>query len=238
MFGNALGNFVVDSMQPKAAAPAAAPATTQNEKSPDGRLAANIFDRAAYERAIGVDLGSGGVLDAMPYEVWRARQIAQYGGGSLLNEKGVLSEFGFVGADELGIPTADGWQEKPWLGVVPESKSASGLSFGITRDQLTEIMPRAGSKAGDFLGPINDAMEKYEINTPSRQAAFLAQIAVESGQLQNTDERMNYSVKRLMEVWPSRFPTEASAAPYKAHKAKTATLTSDCRGHCLTQVLI
>jgi len=127
-FGNVLGNYVVGQMSPKAAAPAAAPATTQNEKSPDGRLAANIFDRAAYERAIGVDLGSGGVLDAMPYEVWRARQIAQYGGGSLLNEKGVLSDFGFVGADELGIPTADGGQEKPWLGVAPSSSSVSNLS--------------------------------------------------------------------------------------------------------------
>lgn len=125
-FGNALGNYVVGQMQPKAAALAAQAPATQDAKSTDGRLAANIFDRAAYERAIGVDMGSGGVLDAMPYEVWRARQIAQYGGDSL-NEKAVLSDFGFVGADELGIPTLDGWQEKPWLGVVPSSSPVSGL---------------------------------------------------------------------------------------------------------------
>ncbi len=32
-----------------------------------------------------------------------------------------------------------------------------------------------------YLDPLNQAMEKFEINTPKRQAAFLAQIAHESG---------------------------------------------------------
>lgn len=39
-----------------------------------------------------------------------------------------------------------------------------------------------------FLKPLNEAMEKYEINTPRRQAAFLAQIAHESGSLQYVEE--------------------------------------------------
>jgi putative chitinase len=50
----------------------------------------------------------------------------------------------------------------------------------MTLDQLKKIIPHAGQKAGIFLGPLNEAMNRYEINTPARQAAFLAQIAHES----------------------------------------------------------
>ena len=58
----------------------------------------------------------------------------------------------------------------------------------ITLDQLKKIMPRAGARAGVFLTALNDAMEKYQINSPARQAAFLAQIAHESGSLRYTAE--------------------------------------------------
>jgi putative chitinase len=52
----------------------------------------------------------------------------------------------------------------------------------ITRDQLKAIMPL--SKNIDvFLEPLNQALEKYEINTPKRIACFLAQLAHESGSL-------------------------------------------------------
>lgn len=39
-----------------------------------------------------------------------------------------------------------------------------------------------------FIKPLNEAMEKYEINTPRRQAAFLAQLAHESGSLRYVEE--------------------------------------------------
>lgn len=39
-----------------------------------------------------------------------------------------------------------------------------------------------------YLGPLNYACEKYEINTPVRIAAFLAQLAHESGSLKYKDE--------------------------------------------------
>ncbi len=49
-------------------------------------------------------------------------------------------------------------------------------------------MPKAGDRAELFLDPLNDAMHWYDINTPLRQAAFLAQIAHESGSLKYVSE--------------------------------------------------
>lgn len=53
----------------------------------------------------------------------------------------------------------------------------------ITVDQLKRIMPYAGKRADAFIDYINAAMDEFEINTPLRQAAFLAQIGHESGDL-------------------------------------------------------
>ncbi|MGE0373513.1 MAG: glycoside hydrolase family 19 protein [Gammaproteobacteria bacterium] len=58
----------------------------------------------------------------------------------------------------------------------------------LTLDQLQEIMPHAGKRAAIFLGPLNDTMERYAINTPKRMAAFLAQLAHESGELRYVRE--------------------------------------------------
>lgn len=44
-------------------------------------------------------------------------------------------------------------------------------------------MPRAGARAAQFVAPLLAAMARFGINTPTRVAAFLAQIAHESGQL-------------------------------------------------------
>jgi putative chitinase len=43
---------------------------------------------------------------------------------------------------------------------------------------------------------------------------FLGQIAHESGMLERLVENLNYSVDRLMTVWPTRFPTHAGAQLY------------------------
>lgn len=48
---------------------------------------------------------------------------------------------------------------------------------------LQQIMPQSGQRAARFLNPLNSAMEEFQINTGLRMAAFLAQVAHESGQL-------------------------------------------------------
>jgi len=53
----------------------------------------------------------------------------------------------------------------------------------LTLQQLSEIMPHAGRRAATFIGPLNRAMQADGIDTNARAAAFLAQIAHESGEL-------------------------------------------------------
>lgn len=50
-------------------------------------------------------------------------------------------------------------------------------------DQLIKIMPYARARASAFIGPLNAAMVEFGIDTPARQASFLAQVGHESGQL-------------------------------------------------------
>ncbi len=58
----------------------------------------------------------------------------------------------------------------------------------ITVDQLRQIMPHARTKAILYAEPLSDAMDEFEINTPQRMAAFLAQVAHESGELRYVEE--------------------------------------------------
>lgn len=58
----------------------------------------------------------------------------------------------------------------------------------VTQQQLLDIMPSARHQTGVFVSELNTAMAHRQINTPKRQAAFLAQIGHESGQLQYVRE--------------------------------------------------
>lgn len=55
---------------------------------------------------------------------------------------------------------------------------------------------------------------KYGINSPLLVAHVMAQISHECGAGHDVVENMNYTAERMMQVWPSRFPTLVSAQPY------------------------
>jgi putative chitinase len=75
----------------------------------------------------------------------------------------------------------------------------------ITLAQLVGIMPRNRQPAA-WIGVLNEALARFEINTTGRIAAFLAQIAHESAELNRLLENLNYSARGLMATWPRRFP--------------------------------
>ena len=73
-----------------------------------------------------------------------------------------------------------------------------------------------------WLDPLNKTFEKYEINTPVRQAAFIGQCQHESNNFKVLQENLNYSAKALMATWPSRFPDMDIAEKYEHQPEKIA----------------
>ena len=65
----------------------------------------------------------------------------------------------------------------------------------------------------------DECFTRDKINTPLRQAHFLAHMAVESTGLTVFEENLSYSAARLCQVWPHRFPSQAQATPY-AHNPR------------------
>jgi putative chitinase len=58
----------------------------------------------------------------------------------------------------------------------------------LTQQQLLQILPNAGRQARVFASALNLAMERYQINTQLRMAAFVAQVGHESGQFRYVRE--------------------------------------------------
>lgn len=58
----------------------------------------------------------------------------------------------------------------------------------MTYDQLRHIMPDAPPDLARFVAPLNAAMAEFGIDTPTRQAAFLAQLGHESGSFRYMEE--------------------------------------------------
>jgi putative chitinase len=63
---------------------------------------------------------------------------------------------------------------------------------------------------------------KYGITTPLLVAHVMAQISHECGAGHEVVENLNYTAGRMMQVWPSRFPTMAMAAPYAGNPRSLA----------------
>lgn len=88
----------------------------------------------------------------------------------------------------------------------------------MTNDQL-----KALGLAEQWLDPLNETFDKYQINTPQRQACFLGQTLHESGNFKFTKENLNYSAKALIATWPSRFPDIDTAMQYERQPEKIAS---------------
>lgn len=61
---------------------------------------------------------------------------------------------------------------------------------------------------------VYDRLVSMGINTDKRWAAFLGTLRHESGGFRVFVENLNYSAKRLMQVWPSRFKSKSQANKY------------------------
>ena len=75
----------------------------------------------------------------------------------------------------------------------------------LTKDQLKQLLPK-----NPYIDHWYDALSKllpdYEINTPQRIAAFIAQCSHESAGFTALKENLNYRPETLMKLFGSHFP--------------------------------
>ena len=85
----------------------------------------------------------------------------------------------------------------------------------ITPEQLKKIATTLTiERCTEMADLLNELGAKYGMSDKNIFHEFAANVIQESGEFAHKRENMSYSAKRMMQVWPSRFPTLASALPY------------------------
>ena len=87
------------------------------------------------------------------------------------------------------------------------------FTFDFTKEQLKEMLPK-NPYIDQWYHALSEILPEYEINTPQRVAAFLAQCAHESGGFVFLKENLNYRAASLRKVFPKYFPDDNIAAAY------------------------
>ena len=93
-------------------------------------------------------------------------------------------------------------------------------NFILTNEQLKKIIP-GNPYVDHWYDALSQALPDYDINTPKRIAAFLAQCAHESGGFVFLQENLNYQAASLCRVWPRYFDS-SNASQYAHHPEKIA----------------
>jgi len=83
----------------------------------------------------------------------------------------------------------------------------------ITRDQLEQIIP-GNPHLDNWLECLNTILPEYDIDSPERTAAFIAQCAHESGGFTAIKENLNYKAESLMKTFHKYFPNQELAEQY------------------------
>jgi putative chitinase len=95
----------------------------------------------------------------------------------------------------------------------------------LTLSQLKEMV-----QGNPYIDHWHNALVRilpdYEINTPQRVAAFIAQCAHESGNFRSIKENLNYRAASLRKIFPKYFPTDALAEEYASKPNKQEAIAN------------
>jgi len=91
----------------------------------------------------------------------------------------------------------------------------------LTIEQLKEMV-HGIHYAQNWHSALTQLLPDYEINTPKRVAAFIAQCAHESGGFKFLRENLNYKAESLVKVFPKYFKDMATANAYAKQPQKIA----------------
>ena len=97
----------------------------------------------------------------------------------------------------------------------------SGFTFDFKKEHLQEMIGK-NPYLDYWYDSLCQILPVYEINTPKRVAAFLAQCAHESGNFRFLKENLNYRATSLQKVFKKYFPTEELANEYAKKPEKIA----------------
>lgn len=95
------------------------------------------------------------------------------------------------------------------------------FTFYFSVEHLRHSLHRI-SNHEEWFEALTDALPQYDISTPERVAAFMAQCAHESGGFTALKENLNYSAQGLMGVFKKYFPTQDLANAYARQPEKIA----------------
>lgn len=84
----------------------------------------------------------------------------------------------------------------------------------FTEDAVRQLIPKV-KNFDEWYSNLLNILPEYDIDTPHRVAAFMAQCGHESGGFTLMQENLNYSAKGLVGTFKKYFPTEAQAKLYE-----------------------
>jgi putative chitinase len=99
------------------------------------------------------------------------------------------------------------------------------FTFDFKKEHLHEIIGK-NPYIDNWYHALCEILPEYEINTPERVAAFVAQCAHESGGFKFLKENLNYKAASLRKVFPKYFADDAIAAQYANHPNKQEAIAS------------
>ena len=91
----------------------------------------------------------------------------------------------------------------------------------LTKEQLKQLLPK-NPYIDQWHHALSQLLPDYEINTPQRIAAFIAQCAHESGGFIFLTENLNYKAESLVKVFPKYFKDITTAKAYEKKPEKIA----------------
>ena len=95
----------------------------------------------------------------------------------------------------------------------------------LTKEQLKQLLPK-NPYIDNWHGALAQLLPDYEINTPQRIAAFIAQCSHESGGFVFLKENLNYKAATLRKIFPKYFPTDELANQYASRPDKQAAIAN------------
>lgn len=95
----------------------------------------------------------------------------------------------------------------------------------LTQAQLKQLLPR-NPYVEHWHKALSQLLPDYEINTPQRVAAFIAQCAHESGGFMVLKENLNYRAASLRKIFPKYFPDDAIAQRYASMPNKQEAIAN------------